>query len=61
MTSNREVCSEMLFEGDKSNLLILFSSDRAIPMNPVCLDVLQDVLLNSVRLKFWPVGLCRNL
>ena len=44
ITSNREVRSKMLSEGDMSNLLI-FSSDRTIPTNFVCLDVLQNVLI----------------
>ena len=46
MTSNREVHSEMLSEDDKSNLLILLSSDLAMPMDPVCLHVLQDVFID---------------
>ena len=44
-TSNQEVHSEMLSEDDKSNQLILFSLDRPILMNPVCLGVLQDVFI----------------
>ena len=44
-TSNREVRSEMLSQDDKSNLLILLSSDRTIPINPVCVHVLQEVFI----------------
>ena len=59
-------------QDDKSNLLILLSSDQTIPTNAVRLDVLQDVfiefsevkisgLCTEVRLVFWPTGQNINL
>ena len=43
MKLNWEVHFTVFSKDDKSNLLILLSSDQAMPMNPVCLNALQDV------------------
>ena len=46
-------------QDDKSNLLILLSSDRTMPMNTVCLNLLWDVFIEfnevniSVHISAW--------